>query len=90
MSNPRISKNELLKMLREDEEFRYAVAGLIGVEDIKSSLDRLIQSVNRLSQSQEKLTHEVDRLAELHAKLEERVDKLAEKVDRLAELHAKL
>ena len=84
MSNPRISKNELLKMLREDEEFRYAVAGLIGVEDIKSSLDRLIQSVNRLSQSQEKLTHEVDRLAELHAKLEERVDKLAIAVENLS------
>ncbi|MEM2444947.1 MAG: hypothetical protein QXK56_06885, partial [Sulfolobales archaeon] len=90
MSNLSVRKGELLKMLKEDEEFRYAIIGLLGIENVKSSLDKLVQSVTRLSQSQEKLTREVDRLAELHAKLEERVDKLAEKVDRLAELHAKL
>ncbi len=27
-------KSRMLKLLREDEEFRYAVAGLIGLEDL--------------------------------------------------------
>jgi hypothetical protein len=30
----------MLKLLREDEEFRYAVAGLIGLEEILKRLDR--------------------------------------------------
>jgi hypothetical protein len=30
----------MLKMLKEDEEFRYAVAGLLGLEEILKRLDR--------------------------------------------------
>jgi|GEM_PF-4820250 len=33
-------KKGMLRMLKEDEEFRYAVAGLIG-EDIRASVARL-------------------------------------------------
>ena len=33
-------KMRMLKLLREDEEFRYAVAGLIGLEEILKRLDR--------------------------------------------------
>ncbi|MBS7611504.1 DUF3782 domain-containing protein [Candidatus Bathyarchaeota archaeon] len=33
-------KEKLLKLLKEDEEFRYAVAGLIGLEEILRRLDR--------------------------------------------------
>jgi len=33
-------KSRLLKLLREDEEFRYAVAGLLGLEEILKRLDR--------------------------------------------------
>jgi len=33
-------KARILKLLREDEEFRYAVAGLIGLEEILRRLDR--------------------------------------------------
>jgi len=33
-------KSEILRLLREDEEFRYAVAGLIGLEEILKRLDR--------------------------------------------------
>jgi len=33
-------KVRVLKLLREDEEFRYAVAGLIGLEEILKRLDR--------------------------------------------------
>jgi len=33
-------KSEILRLLREDEEFRYAVARLIGLEEILKRLDR--------------------------------------------------
>ncbi|MCC6004547.1 MAG: DUF3782 domain-containing protein [Thermofilum sp.] len=33
-------KQRLLKLLKEDEEFRYAVAGLLGLEEILKRLDR--------------------------------------------------
>ena len=33
-------KSRVLRLLREDEEFRYAVAGLIGLEEILRRLDR--------------------------------------------------
>ena len=33
-------KARILKLLREDEEFRYAVAGLIGLEEILKRLSR--------------------------------------------------
>ena len=33
-------KSEILRLLKEDEEFRYAVAGLIGLEEVLRRLDR--------------------------------------------------
>jgi hypothetical protein len=33
-------KSRMLRLLREDEEFRYAVAGLLGLEEILKRLDR--------------------------------------------------
>ena len=33
-------KREILRLLREDEEFRYAVAGMIGLDEILKRLDR--------------------------------------------------
>jgi len=33
-------KSRILKLLKEDEEFRYAVAGLLGLEEILKRLDR--------------------------------------------------
>ena len=46
-------RNELrgsfLRLLREDEEFRLAVMGLIGYADLKFSVDRLVEAVNELT-----------------------------------------
>ncbi|MEM0444264.1 MAG: hypothetical protein QXJ73_08955 [Candidatus Caldarchaeum sp.] len=33
-------KKTVFKLLKEDEEFRYAVAGLLGLEEILKRLDR--------------------------------------------------
>jgi len=62
-------KGEFLRLLREDEEFRLAVMGLLGFSDLKSSVDRLVEAVNKLV-----------RLAEAH---EERLVKLEERITRI-------
>jgi len=36
-------------LLREDEEFRLAVMGLLGYADLKSSVDKLVEAVNELT-----------------------------------------
>ena len=51
-------KSKLLKLLKEDEEFRYAIAGLIGLEDLRHSLVKLSEAMTRLEQTVEKLAKE--------------------------------
>ncbi|MEM3169132.1 MAG: hypothetical protein QXM91_07430, partial [Nitrososphaerota archaeon] len=51
-------KSRILKLLREDEEFRYAVAGLIGLDEILKRLDRheshIIEILKRLDRHEER------------------------------------
>jgi hypothetical protein len=61
-------RGELLRLLREDEEFRLAVMGLIGYADLKSSVDRLVEAVNELTKLAR--AHE-ERLARLESAVEE-------------------
>jgi len=63
-------------LLREDEEFRLAVMGLLGIIDIQSSIRQLISAVNEL-------TRAVQRLAEGQEKLWEEVRALREDQNRL-------
>jgi hypothetical protein len=72
-------KGEFLRLLREDEEFRLAVMGLLGFSDLKSSVDRLVEAVNKLV-----------RLAEAHeerlAKLEERITRIEAAIEELTKI----
>jgi hypothetical protein len=52
-------KSRILKMLKEDEEFRYAVAGLLGLEEILKRLDRHEDEVRRIWQEIEKLREDM-------------------------------
>jgi hypothetical protein len=47
-------KRELLRLLREDEEFRLAVAGLIGLDAILLELRRLREDFNRFVELEER------------------------------------
>ncbi|MBS7614106.1 hypothetical protein KEJ48_07725, partial [Candidatus Bathyarchaeota archaeon] len=84
-------KTQLLKLLKEDEGFRYAVAGLIGLEDLKSSMKSLTDAVDRLTEAQKltedrlnRLTERVDKLAEAQLRTEDHVKQLAVAVSNLA------
>jgi hypothetical protein len=48
-------KSRMLRLLREDEEFRYAVAGLLGLEEILKRLDRHEAELVRLREDMNKL-----------------------------------
>ena len=61
-------KTKMLRLLKEDEEFRYAVAGLIGMEEILKRLDRNEQEIARLREDMikgfERHDREIERLRE--------------------------
>ena len=54
-------KAELLRLLKEDEEFRFAVAGLLGLDTILSELKKLREDFNTFVKEQEKRWEENNR-----------------------------
>jgi hypothetical protein len=52
-------KSRMLRLLREDEEFRYAVAGLLGLEEILKRLDRHEAELVRLREDLNKLREDM-------------------------------
>jgi len=91
-------KSRILRLLKEDEEFRYAVAGLIGLEEILRRLDRNEQEMAKLREDMNKgferhdrelarLREDMNRGFERHdmeiAKLREDMNKGFERYDRI-------
>ncbi|GAB6148720.1 PD-(D/E)XK nuclease family protein [Stetteria hydrogenophila] len=54
-----MDKREFLELLKRDEEFRYAVAGLLGLEEVLRRLDRSERELVRLREDFNKLLREV-------------------------------
>ena len=52
-------KRRIIKLLKEDEEFRYMVAGLIGLEEILKKLDRNEAELVRLREEMKKLREDM-------------------------------
>ncbi|MEM4045551.1 MAG: hypothetical protein QXM20_07065, partial [Fervidicoccaceae archaeon] len=57
-------KREVLRLLREDEEFRYAVAGLLGLEEVLRRLDRHGEELVKLREELVNLREDMNRLRE--------------------------
>ena len=83
-------KLKILKTLEEDKEFRYAVAGLIGVSEILERLDRIEENLEKLwievrslRENQEKLWIEVRSLREGQGAMLKTLNRLAASFDRL-------
>jgi len=79
-------KSRILRLLKEDEEFRYAVAGLIGLEEILRRLDRNEQEMAKLREDMvkgfERHDREIQRLTEEMNRLREDMVKGFERHDR--------
>ena len=52
-------KEEFIKLLEEDKEFRYAVAGLLGIEEILKRIDKNTRALINLQQQVIKLQEQV-------------------------------
>ena len=71
-------KSEILRLLREDEEFRYAVAGLIGLEEILRRLDRHEGELVKLREDMNRVLERLDRHEEELVRLREDLNRLRE------------
>ena len=97
-------KRKLLALLKEDEEFRFAVIGLLSIEDLRSGQVRLENGLAKLEEAQARLQGAIEKLVESHNKLAERQgalekavemlikrqDALEKAIERLTESHNKL
>jgi hypothetical protein len=77
-------KDELLRLLREDEGFRIEVMRLLGIINVNASLNQLIESVNKLTKSIEDLREEVRKLWEENHRIWEEIRELRKNHEDLA------
>lgn len=78
-------KKEFLDLLEKDLEFRYAVAGYLGLSEILKRMDRLEENQNRLWEEIRALREEQNKLWENQNKLLEEVKNLREGQNKLVE-----
>jgi hypothetical protein len=72
----------MLRLLKEDEEFRYAVAGLLGLEEILKRLDRNEQELVRLREDMAKM---FEKHEERFARIEEEIRRIWQEIAKLRE-----
>jgi chromosome segregation ATPase len=77
-------KKRFLRALEEDKEFRYAVAGYLGISEILKRLDSLEERMAQLLEEQKKLWEEVRALRKGQEKLWREVKRIRVTADRLA------
>src|SRR5579875_1599994 len=53
-------KKEILRLLKEDEEFRYTVAGLIGLTEVLKRMDRFEEELVKLREDMNRFRQERD------------------------------
>jgi nucleotide-binding universal stress UspA family protein len=78
-------KKDFIELLERDREFRYTVAGYLGLSEILKRLDRLEEGQNRLWEEVRSLREGQNRLWEGQAKLWEEVRSLREGQNKLWE-----
>jgi len=55
-------KRQFLKLLEEDEEFRYAVAGRLGILEVLKRLDAIAEEQKNINKRIEKIWEEIDKI----------------------------
>jgi hypothetical protein len=82
-------KEEFLALLEKDKEFRYAVAGLLGFEEILRRLDKHEEELVKLREEMNKLREDLNRLGENmllgFKRHDEELVKLREEMNKLRE-----
>jgi predicted nuclease with TOPRIM domain len=69
-------KREFLELLEKDKEFRYAVAGYLGLSELLERMDKAWAAILRLWREVKKMRREQEKLRESHEKLGGKVERL--------------
>jgi len=78
-------KKKMLKLLEEDAEFRYAVAGYLGYSEILKNIEKVWMEIKALREGQERLWDGQNKLWENTNRLWESVNRLWENTNKLWE-----
>lgn len=78
-------REQFLELLEKDKEFRYAVAGYLGISEIPKKLDILIEEQIKLRKEQAKFSKELTKLREDFKELREEQIKLGKEQVKLRE-----
>ncbi len=78
-------KKKIIQLLKEDEEFRYVVAGVIGLDQILTDTKEIKERLIALEERQTALEERQTALEERQTALEERIISLEERVVRVEE-----
>ena len=73
-------KEEFLKLLEEDREFRYTVAGLLGIREILERIDKNTEELVKLQQQVTSLQEQVVKLQEQVTRHSEAIEALQKQV----------
>lgn len=73
-------KKKILKLLEEDTEFRYMIAGYIGYSEILRNIEKIWMDMKELREGQEKLWNGQNKLWEEVKNLREGQNRLWEEV----------
>jgi chromosome segregation ATPase len=76
-------KDELLRLLKEDEEFRLAVIGLLGITDVQAALKRLIDIVAKLADNQTTMLTTLNSVLTALGGLTDTVQRLWQEIEKL-------
>ncbi|MEM1545739.1 MAG: hypothetical protein QXP91_04710 [Candidatus Methanomethylicia archaeon] len=71
--------------MKEDEDLRYTVMGLIGINDLRSTLKTLTGAVRKLTKRLNDLTDRINSLAEAQVKTEEAIKSLTKHLNDLTD-----
>jgi predicted nucleic acid-binding Zn-ribbon protein len=84
-------KDDILRLLKEDEEFRYAVIGLLGLQRLEEAIAKLIDIQANMEARLKNVEEAVAKLSEdILSKLVDNVTRLADNVIKLADRVAML
>ncbi|MGC9152316.1 MAG: hypothetical protein ACP5GY_01110 [Vulcanisaeta sp.] len=76
-------RDEFLRLLREDEEFRLLVMAYLGISDVQSSLRQLVDAVGGLVKNQSVMMEVLGKILENIEKLWENQNKLWEENNKI-------
>ncbi len=87
-------KDEFLRLLEEDREFRYAIMGLLGIVDLRNAVSDLVSAVRALTEEVKGVRADVNELKSGFSSLENRVSKIETRIGsietRIGSLEARL